>query len=237
MKFRRHRSRRRSATGQNGIAVVGTVTLHVAAGALVFAAPTLVRQMPPPVYSVELVAAPRPQPEARRAPEAVERPAERPAPVATERRPRKTSVAETPPPPEPVRQDEQKEPAPRTTPDVELAPGEKPSTGTDVATVKTSGLPFPYPEYLRNLVAQVHRRWNRPTGNVSLRAEVLFLVHRDGSMSNFQFVKRSGSFGFDLEAEGAIEAAANANAFGPLPDGYGADVLPVSFFFDPSSGQ
>ena len=83
----------------------------------------------------------------------------------------------------------------------------------------------------------MHRRWNRPTGNISLRAEALFLVHRDGSISNFQFVKRSGNFGFDLEAEGAIEAAANAGAFGPLPDGYAADVLPVSFFFDPSSGR
>ena len=60
-------------------------------------------------------------------------------------------------------------------------------------------------------------------------------MHRDGSISNFQFVKRSGNFGFDLEAQGAIEAAANAGAFGPLPEGYPSDVLPVSFFFDPSS--
>ena len=45
---------------------------------------------------------------------------------------------------------------------------------------------------------------------------------------------KSFSAGFDLEAQGAIEAAANANAFGPLPEGYPADVLPVSFFFDPA---
>jgi outer membrane biosynthesis protein TonB len=109
----------------------------------------------------------------------------------------------------------------------------EPSTGADPATVKTSGVEFQYPEYLRNIVAQVYRRWRRPSGQVSLRAEVLFVVHRDGSISNFQFVKRSGNFGFDLEAQGAIEAA--ANAFGPLPEGYPSDVLPVSFFFDPSS--
>jgi protein TonB len=192
----------------------------------------MVRRPLPPVYAVQLVAAPRPQPEARRAPEVVERPAERPAPIASQR-PRRTSVAEPAPPPAPTT--EEREPAPRTTPNVELAPGEEPSTGSDPATVNTEGVPFAYPEYLRNLVAQVHRQWQRPKGNQSLRAEVLFFVHRDGSISNLQFVKRSGNFGFDLEAQGAIEAAANAKAFGPLPDGYANDVLPVSFFFDPTA--
>jgi protein TonB len=206
-----------------------TLALHVAAFAAVWSAPSLVRHVAPPVYTVELVAAPRPQPEQRRAPESVERPAERPAPVRARRR---SVVAETPPPPE---QQAEREPAPRTTPEVELAPDVEPSTGSDPATVKTSGVEFPYPEYLRNIVAQVYRRWQRPSGDVSLRAEVLFFVHRGGNISNFQFVRRSGSFGFDLEAQGAIEAAANAGAFGPLPAGYAADVLPVSFFFDPTS--
>jgi protein TonB len=93
------------------------------------------------------------------------------------------------------------------------------------------GEAFPYPEYLRNIVAQVYRRWQRPSGNQPLRAEVFFLVHRDGSISNLRFVNRSGSFSFDLEAQGAIEAA--ATSFGPLPEGFANDVLPVSFFFDP----
>ncbi|MBE0592931.1 MAG: TonB C-terminal domain-containing protein, partial [Gemmatimonadales bacterium] len=129
----------------------------------------------------------------------------------------------------------EKEPAPRTNPPEGPAPNVEPSTGTDPATVKTSGVEFPYPEYLRNIVAQVYRRWQRPGGNASLRAEVLFFIHRDGTISNFQFVKRSGNFGFDLEAQGAIEAAANSAAFGPLPQGYPSDLLPVSFFFDPTS--
>jgi hypothetical protein len=30
-----------------------------------------------------------------------------------------------------------------------------------------------------------------------------------------------------------VEAAGAAGAFGPLPDGYPADVLPVSFYFTP----
>ncbi len=230
MRARRAQRRTQSARGA-GFALTSTLAVHVVGFAVLFAAPTLVRRVPPPVYTVELVAAPLPEPEERRAPEAVERPAERPAPVST-RTPRRTTVAEESPPPQP---EAEREPAPRVTPDVELAPDAEPSTGTDPATVKTTGVEFPYPEYLRNIVAQVYRRWQRPSGEVSLRAEVLFFVHRDGTISNFQFVQRSGSFAFDLEAQGAIEAAANSDAFGPLPGGYGPDVLPVSFFFDPSS--
>jgi protein TonB len=99
--------------------------------------------------------------------------------------------------------------------------------------VKIEGIAFPYPEYLRNIVAEVYRRWHRPLGDAALEAEILFFIHRDGSISNLQFIKRSGNFSFDLEAQGAIEAAGNARAFGPLPEGYPADVLPVSFFFNP----
>lgn len=234
MKGARQRARRRAPEARGtGIALAATVALHAAAVGGLWSAPSLVRRVAPPVYRVELVAAPRPEPDRRRAPEVVERPAERPAPLES-RRPRRTSVAATPPPPTPEPEIE-KEPAPRTNPEQELAPGVEPSTGTDPATVKTEGVQFPYPEYLRNIVAQIHRRWHRPSGNVSLRAEVLFLIHRNGSISNFRFVKRSGAFAFDLEAQGAIEAAANAQAFGPLPAGYAADVLPVIFFFDPSS--
>jgi outer membrane biosynthesis protein TonB len=64
---------------------------------------------------------------------------------------------------------------------------------------------------------------------------MLFFVHRDGSISGLQFVRRSGSFAFDLEAQGAVEAASRASAFGTLPTGYGPDVLPVSFFFSPKA--
>jgi protein TonB len=108
-------------------------------------------------------------------------------------------------------------------------------TGSDPATIRTEGVEFPFPGYLRNLVAQVVRRWRPPGGDAALEAEVMFLVRRDGSISDLRFVHRSGSFGFDLEAQGAVEAAARAGAFGPLPSGYGPDVLPVSFFFSPRS--
>lgn len=212
-----------------GAAVAGTAVLHAVAVFVLFSSTGIVADVAPPVYAVELIAAPAPRPEPqRRAPEAVQRPADQPVP--TERPPERTSVAETPPPPTP--QPEEREPAPRTDP-VEPLPNVEPSTGSDPGTVHTEGIEFPHPEYLRNIVAQVYRNWNRPSGNVSLRAEVQFLIHRDGSISGVQFIRRSGSFGFDLEAQGAIERA--SRGFGPLPEGFPNDVLPVRFFFDPSS--
>jgi outer membrane biosynthesis protein TonB len=84
-------------------------------------------------------------------------------------------------------------------------------------------------------VAQVYRRWHPPAGNADLESEMLFFVHRDGSITGLQFVKRSGSFAFDLEAQGAVEAASRAGSFGPLPAGFAPDMLPVSFFFSPRS--
>jgi protein TonB len=211
-----------------GAAVAGTAVFHAVALVALFSSTGMVAEIKPPVYAIELIAAPAPRPEPqRRAPEAIQRPAERPIPVERSRR---TSVAETPPPP--TAQPEEKEPAPRTDP-VEPLPEVEPSTGSDPGTVKTEGVEFPYPEYLRNIVAQVYRQWNRPKGNVSLRAEVQFFVHRDGSLSGVRFIRRSGSFGFDLEAQGAIERA--SSAFGRLPEGFANDVLPVHFFFDPSS--
>lgn len=226
------RRRRDSRTPGTSVAFATTASVHLLAGLAVFGGGGESRQQPmPQVYRVDLVAAPRPEPQARRAPEVVQRPAERTVP--TRQPTRRTTVSKTPPPPQQT--NVEREPAPRTNPAEGPLPGETPSTGTDPATVKVEGEAFPYPEYLRNIVSQVFRRWQRPGGNVSLRAEVLFLIHRDGSVSNVRFVARSGSFSFDLEAQGAIEAA--AGAFGPLPEGYANDVLPVSFFFDPQRSR
>jgi hypothetical protein len=47
-------------------------------------------------------------------------------------------------------------------------------------------------------------------------------------------VTRSGNYSFDQRAYGAVEAAANAKAFGALPPGFREDILPVRFRFTPS---
>ncbi|MFZ5624902.1 MAG: TonB C-terminal domain-containing protein [Gemmatimonadota bacterium] len=211
-----------------GAGLTATVLVH----ALVLAAVAIAvrpERPGPPVYAVELVAAPLPTPEKRLAREAVERPVTPPAPAV----PAKKTVPIKKAPAPRARADARTEPTPRTRSTVAPAPGETPSTGSDVANIRTPGLEFPYPEYLRNIVAEVYRRWDRPLGGAALKAEISFLILRDGSVKDIRFLTRSGSFSFDLSAQGAIEAAGRSRAFGPLPDGYPADVLPVSFFFTP----
>lgn len=103
--------------------------------------------------------------------------------------------------------------------------------GTDVATVQTEGIDFPFPGYLNNIVRQIALRFNPADANSGRRAEVRFVIRRDGSVIGIAFVTRSGSYAFDLEAQGAVEAA--ATQFGPLPEGFRDDALPVVFSFDP----
>jgi outer membrane biosynthesis protein TonB len=183
------------------------------------------------------VAAPPPSPKQRIAREAVPTPpVEKPAPVKPQPpKPAKTAPVPAPKPkPRPAEPERKEPPAPTQAP-VAPAPGETPSTGTDVATIKTPGLQFPFPEYLRNIVTQVYKNWDRESVRQNSFAEISFLILRDGSVREIHFVTRSGSFSFDLSAQGAIEAAGNAQGFGPLPDGWEADVLPVSIYFKPTS--
>jgi periplasmic protein TonB len=105
--------------------------------------------------------------------------------------------------------------------------------GTDVATVRSDGIEFPFPGYLNNIVRQIALKFRPRNPAARLRAEVRFLIHRDGSVSDLKVISPSGNFSFDLEAQGAVEAASSARAFGPLPTGFSDDVLPVVFSFDP----
>jgi outer membrane biosynthesis protein TonB len=220
--------RRRSPTN-TGLALAGTLVVHAVAGAFLFAAAG-VRHPLPPTYRVRLVAAPAPDQESRRAPEAFDRPAqEQPAPAPAAKPPPKSTVSRAAPPP--TADQTQREAAPRTTPNAQPLPGERPSTGHDVATVSTEGVEFPFPEYLQNIVSQVLKRWQRPAQSTPLEAEVSFFVHRDGSVTGLQFIRRSGNFGFDLEAQGAVEEAGRFKVFGDLPGGWPAEVLFVRFYF------
>lgn len=226
--------------------LVGTVAVHAAVVGLLFTTvkPT---KASPPSYAVDLVAAPAPSTK-RLAREALPTPPaeEKPPPVPTKTAPAPTEKPApvkpkpakpkppTPTPKAPAPAEPNREPSPKTAAPATPAPGETPSTGSDVATIKTPGLAFPFPEYLRNIVTQVYQRWDRGSAQQSNFAEISFLILRDGSVRDIRFVTRSGSFAFDLDAQGAIEAAGNSRSFGPLPDGWGADVLPVSFYFKPT---
>ncbi|MEP7345151.1 MAG: TonB C-terminal domain-containing protein [Gemmatimonadaceae bacterium] len=188
------------------------------------------------VYSVNLVAAPageRAVGTVADAPPTVDAPPE--PPKRADRAPDERTVAKKPAPAE------RKQPARATpTPNARSARKDDAATragggptggkGVDVANVRTDGTLFPYPAYLENIVRQIALRF-KPRNPGALYAEVVFLIRRDGSITAFQFRQRSGVYAFDLEAQGAVEAA--SGAFGPLPDGFSDDVLTVIFAFDP----
>jgi protein TonB len=110
--------------------------------------------------------------------------------------------------------------------------GETGGKGTDVANVNTMGKAFPYPSYLQNIINQIAQRFN-PRQRQFLSADVQFVIRKNGEVFAISVVKGSGSYGFDTEAKGAIEAAGAAGAFGPLPEGYSDEALTVIFTFDP----
>jgi len=222
--------RRRSRAPANvSVGLTGTVVVHALAGMFLVVGAANARRPAPPSYRVHLVAAPAPTEDTRKAPEAVDRPAEeKPAPAPKAKSPKSTVAPAAPPP---VADNTKREAAPRTTPKTQPLPGERPSTGNDPLTVSTEGIEFPFPEYTNNIISQIAMRWQRPRQTTPLEAEIGFLIHRDGSISDMQFIKRSGNFAFDLEAQGAVEEAGRRRAFGPLPDGWGSDVLFVRFYF------
>jgi len=213
--------------------MAGTALIHVAlvAGMIVIA-----KAPAPPVgtvYQVKLVAAPAPSTARRVATETVAPPPQRTAPTQT-RTARSVPVTPTAPPrAAPVTT----EAAPRVANPVEPLPGETPSTGTNIANIDLQGVPFPFEGYLSNLVEQVLRRWARPAFATPLRAEIAFTILRDGTVKDIKFAQSSRNPSFDLEAMGAIESAARARAFGPLPAGFEGDALPMIFYFAPTTGR
>jgi TonB family protein len=206
--------------------VAGSLLVHAGLVAALLLSVSATPAAVPPTYAVTLVAAPAPSTATRAAPEA------RPAAPLASRAPLKKSPAPLPTKPA-TKPPTRATPASRTASPATPLPGEKPGTGSDIANVDLKGKEFPYPEYLRNLVTQIYRRWNRPAGNAALEAEVSFVILRDGTVREIRMLRSSRSYSFDEEAQGAIEAAAASKAFGALPTGYPADYLTISFLFTP----
>ena len=219
-----------------------SLLLHLAVGVPLFLARPDAAPALPPIYRVDLIAAPagprqagivpsqpqaQPEAPAPTPPRAERQPQEMPAPP-TQRPPARTRTPPAPATPTPAPTTKRTE----TAPPQQAGGGPTGGRGTDVATVRTEGIEFPYPAYLQNIVRQIAQRFDPPRRG-ALSAEVTFLLRRDGSVADIRMSTRSGNFEFDQEAMGAIEAAARANAFGPLPDGFPDDVLPVIFSFDP----
>jgi len=198
----------------------------------------------PPVYRVQLFAAPA----GERAIGVVQ-----PAPPVVEKRapvPPPTKKVTSPPAKPVVATPRRKAPTPTVatpTPPAKAAEPPKPATeaptagggptggkGADVATVDTPGIDFPYPGYTNNIVRQLILRFGQSPAR--LTAEVRFVIRRDGTVDpeSIKLVTSSRDYSFDQRALAAVEAAANAKAFGTLPPGFREDILPVTFRFSPS---
>ena len=177
----------------------------------------------PPAPEEELVVEtpdePEPVPEEEAPVVVEEEPEPEPEPEETPTPP----VEETPPPPDDT-------PAPAAEAEEDVAEG-----GEDI-DVRLEGLRRDFPQYYGNIIVQM-RRCFRPPDNENREATIRFLVHRDGSTSDYETVRSSGSFSFDIEAQGAVECAGRPGRIGPLPEDFPWDVLPIEFTFSPSRGS
>jgi outer membrane biosynthesis protein TonB len=125
-------------------------------------------------------------------------------------------------------------PANPVTPAPTAGGGQTGGKGADVANVDTPGIEFPFPAYTTNIVSQLIRRFGPMAG--SLTATVRFVIRRDGTvdLESIKIVTPSGNYSFDQRAVGAVESAAIAKAFTPLPSAFREDILPVTFRFSPA---
>lgn len=161
-----------------------------------------------------------------------EPPAPQPKPKVQEKPPE----PEKPPPEKKVEKPKTEKP-PETPPKSDPKPADRPATdsaatGGDNLNIRTEGREFPYPDYIANVLVQVNRyfRWNdtsRPKG------VVYFEILEDGSVRNIRMFRSSGNIRFDFAVQGAVETAGTRGAFGPLPEGYAAPMLPVTIEVEP----
>jgi periplasmic protein TonB len=232
------RSARQPTRARLALPLTMSAAMHGSLLVLLILAGRASRQALPPIYRVELIAAPAGAPAigtVTETPPPAKAP-ETPPPKRAESVPKSTVPVKKPPltrkaalakatPVPDARSARHDEPAPKA------GGGPQGGQGADVANVKTEGVEFPFPAYLQNVVRQIQLRFNPRPG--AFTAEMVFLIRRDGTVTGTTFRRRSGNFSFDTEALGAVESAGSARAFGALPDGWADDVLTVIFTFSP----
>ncbi len=212
-----------------------SAVVHVLAAAALLFARAVPRAPVAPTYRVSLIAA---APAPRQIGVAQQPTPEVPTPAAPTPLARETpepARMKAPTKAKPVRQPKTATPnAAAPAPKAAVAPvaggGPVGGRGADVANVKVEGIDFPYPVYLQNVVRQIALQF-KPSARGALQAEVAFLIRRDGSIAGLRLTRRSSVYSFDQDALAAVELA--SRAFGPLPQGFSDDVLPVIFSFDP----
>jgi protein TonB len=173
------------------------------------------------------VAAPEPEPPPPEPEEPEPEPEPEPAPAPREE-PRATPPRETPPAPP------AEEPAPRPSQPSTGARPDPSSAGGAGIDMQLRGVQCPSPDYCNNIILQINRYFRSPGTGGAGQADVYFVINRDGSVSNLRLISSTGGSGFRLAVMEAVEQAGRNRAFGPLPGPFGADQLPVSFYFRPA---
>ncbi len=220
---------------------IASVLLHgglIAAFLVLHAAP---EPQGNPTYTVKLIAGPAAAAPIDAAPAAAKpAPVEKPAAPPPPTPPKKTVAAKKPKPTPPAPAIASQTAPPKsaaTAPPSTTPPASNSATGgkgSDVQNVSTGGVDFPYPYYTNRIVNEILKRFQQQ--RISLTAEVRFVIRRDGSVdpASIHLQTSSGVYSFDVQALGAVEAAANAKAFGALPTQYQEDILPITFRFSPA---
>jgi protein TonB len=216
----------------------GSVLFH---GALVAAFFLLRPGTPPPsppIYRVQLFAAPQGE---RAIGVAQDNPPPTPPPKTMPAKSTPTPVAAKPAPnprPKSVPAVKRAAPAPpvkaaqpkQETPQPKAGGGETGGKGADVGNVDTGGLDFPYPYYTANIVSKLIEAWGEgaPRSDVVVR----FTIRRDGTVDSESIQIVTGQdYRSKRRAIGAVEQVANAKGFGTLPPGFREDILPVTVRF------
>jgi periplasmic protein TonB len=221
-----------------------STTLHAFFLAALVLSGSLASRAPryPPVYQVNLIAAPRAEtmapPRERPRPEPPPKEEEpetvpEPEPEVLEE-PEEVIPEETAEPEEPEPEPELEEPLPpEETVEAEAEPVEeeapenpRPDAGGNEAAIdlEIEGKPFPFPGYLERMVNKIGRNWKQTPNKKPLSATAYFRVERDGTVGDIRIEETSDDFLFD---QAAMRAIAEASPLPPLPEGYTSDYLGV----------
>ncbi len=244
--------RDRRNRGRPGLGALVSAGVHLLLIGGVWALGVRADPIPPMrVYAVDIVSPPpveegpvedggpaaepdaEPEPEVEAEPEPVAEPDPPPQPT------REPEPRPTPPEPRPAPEERRAERAPEPAPEPERparGPDPRPdSPGGEDLRIRTEGVACPSQAYCDNMNRVITHTWRqlRPAEARAERAEVFFYIERDGSVSGLRFVTRSGNRAFDLSAMEAVERAGRNRLFGSLPDGFGANRLPVIAPFSP----
>lgn len=208
--------------------LAGSALVHVALVAALFVVrpPQTIMLAGPEAVQVALVdpsrtevAAPAPQPVPEK-PRPTEDDGVRIEKPKAEKPTTKPQRDNTPPPEKPAK--------PGTAPAQTVLPSAPIGSGMSGSLSAEGNFEFAY--YLQQVRVRIGGNWTTPAGATSGQsAEVYFRVARDGSVRDVRLARSSGNPWFDQVAMRAVTIAA---PLPPLPMGYGAGVLGITYAFE-----